>query len=43
MPEHAPPGPVRRPLPLGWLALLPGVLVGFCLGAWILAVACNYP
>lgn len=39
MPEHAPPGPVRRPGLLGWIALLPGVLVGFCLGAWMLGVA----
>ncbi|EGZ4347897.1 TIGR03747 family integrating conjugative element membrane protein [Salmonella enterica subsp. enterica serovar Portland] len=39
MPDHAPPGPVRRPGLLGWIALLPGVLVGFCLGAWMLAMA----
>lgn len=38
MPEHA-PQPVRRPGLLGWIALLPGVLVGFCLGAWTLAIA----
>lgn len=29
MPEHASPGPVRRPGRLGWIALLPGVLIGF--------------
>ncbi|WP_154923338.1 TIGR03747 family integrating conjugative element membrane protein [Klebsiella grimontii] len=42
MPEHAPPGPVRRPGLLGWLALLPGVLAGFCLGAWMLAIALEW-
>lgn len=42
MPEHAPPGPVHRPGLLGWLALLPGVLVGFCLGAWMLAIALEW-
>lgn len=42
MPEHAPPQPVRRPGLLGWLALLPGVLVGFCLGAWMLAIALEW-
>ncbi|ECG3781091.1 DUF4400 domain-containing protein [Salmonella enterica subsp. enterica serovar Breukelen] len=42
MPEHAPPGPVRRPGLLGWIALLPGVLVGFCLGAWMLAMALEW-
>ncbi|ECG1191102.1 TIGR03747 family integrating conjugative element membrane protein [Salmonella bongori] len=42
MPEHAPPGPVRRPGLLGWLALLPSVLVGFCLGAWMLAMALEW-
>ncbi|MDM7158761.1 TIGR03747 family integrating conjugative element membrane protein [Klebsiella pneumoniae] len=42
MPEHAPPGPVRRPGLIGWLALLPGVLVGFCLGAWMLAIALEW-
>ncbi|HHC5281393.1 TPA: TIGR03747 family integrating conjugative element membrane protein [Salmonella enterica] len=42
MPEHAPPGPVRRPALLGWLALLPGVLAGFCLGAWMLAIALEW-
>ncbi|VEA09326.1 integrating conjugative element membrane protein, PFL_4697 family [Salmonella enterica subsp. enterica serovar Sanjuan] len=42
MPEHAPPGPVRRPGILGWIALLPGVLVGFCLGAWMLAIALEW-
>lgn len=41
MPEHA-PQPVRRPGLLGWLALLPGVLVGFCLGAWMLAIALEW-
>lgn len=42
MPEHAPPGSVRRPGLLGWIALLPGVLLGFCLGAWILAIALEW-
>lgn len=42
MPEHAPPGPVRRPGRLGWIALLPGVLAGFCLGAWMLAIALEW-
>ncbi|EGS1128094.1 DUF4400 domain-containing protein [Salmonella bongori] len=42
MPDHAPPGPVRRPGLLGWIALLPGVLVGFCLGAWMLAMALEW-
>ncbi|MGH5636901.1 TIGR03747 family integrating conjugative element membrane protein [Citrobacter portucalensis] len=42
MPDHAPPGPVRRPGLIGWLALLPGVLVGFCLGAWMLAIALEW-
>ncbi|ECG1274124.1 TIGR03747 family integrating conjugative element membrane protein [Salmonella enterica subsp. diarizonae] len=42
MPDHAPPGPVRRPGLLGWIALLPGVLVGFCLGAWMLAIALKW-
>ena len=42
MPEHAPPQPVRRPGLLGWLALLPGVLAGFCLGAWMLAIALEW-
>ncbi|ELN8035919.1 TIGR03747 family integrating conjugative element membrane protein, partial [Salmonella enterica] len=41
MPEHA-PQPVRRPGLLGWLALLPGVLVSFCLGAWMLAIALGW-
>ncbi|MDM3339782.1 DUF4400 domain-containing protein [Citrobacter sp. Cb043] len=41
MPEHA-PHPVRHPGLLGWLALLPGVLVGFCLGAWMLAIALEW-
>lgn len=39
MSDHAPPGPVRRPGLLSWIALLPGVLVGFFLGAWMLAIA----
>lgn len=39
MPDHAPQRPVRRPGLLGWLALLPGLLAGFCLGAWMLAIA----
>lgn len=42
MPDHASQGPVRRPGLLGWLALLPGVLVGFCLGAWMLAMALEW-
>ncbi|EKH2093914.1 TPA: TIGR03747 family integrating conjugative element membrane protein [Salmonella enterica] len=42
MPEHAPPGPVRRPGLLGWIALLPGMLAGFCLGAWMLAIALEW-
>ncbi|EAV3918228.1 TIGR03747 family integrating conjugative element membrane protein [Salmonella enterica] len=42
MPEHVPPGPVRRPGLLGWIALLPGMLVGFFLGAWMLAIALNW-
>lgn len=42
MPEHAPQGPVRRPGLFGWIALLPGVLVGFCLGAWMLAIALEW-
>ena len=42
MPEHTPQGPVRHPGLLGWLALLPGVLVGFCFGAWILAIALEW-
>ncbi|ECG0938615.1 TIGR03747 family integrating conjugative element membrane protein [Salmonella enterica subsp. salamae] len=42
MPDHAPPRPVRRPGLLGWIALLPGVLVGFCLGAWMLAIALEW-
>ncbi|EEJ2348846.1 TIGR03747 family integrating conjugative element membrane protein [Salmonella enterica subsp. enterica] len=42
MPEHVPPGPVHRPGILGWIALLPGVLVGFCLGAWMLAIALEW-
>ncbi|EFT1985586.1 TIGR03747 family integrating conjugative element membrane protein [Citrobacter freundii] len=42
MPEHAPLHPVRRPGLLGWLALLPGVLAGFCLGAWMLAIALEW-
>ncbi|WP_288878517.1 TIGR03747 family integrating conjugative element membrane protein [uncultured Citrobacter sp.] len=42
MPEHVPLGPVHRPGILGWIALLPGVLVGFCLGAWMLAIALEW-
>ncbi|MCX9063637.1 DUF4400 domain-containing protein, partial [Citrobacter portucalensis] len=42
MHDHAPQGPVRRPGLLGWLALLPGVLIGFCLGAWMLAIALEW-
>ncbi|ENG0937822.1 TIGR03747 family integrating conjugative element membrane protein [Salmonella enterica] len=42
MPEHVSPGPVRRPGLLGWIALLPGVLAGFCLGAWMLAIALEW-
>ncbi|HAO8131166.1 TPA: DUF4400 domain-containing protein, partial [Salmonella enterica subsp. enterica serovar Livingstone] len=42
MSEHAPPPPARRPGLIGWLALLPGVLVGFCLGAWMLAIALEW-
>ncbi|EBA4497738.1 TIGR03747 family integrating conjugative element membrane protein [Salmonella enterica] len=42
MPDYAPPGPVRRPGLLGWIALLPGVLVCFCLGAWMLAIALEW-
>ncbi|EDV4561183.1 DUF4400 domain-containing protein [Salmonella enterica subsp. enterica] len=41
MPDHA-PQPVRRPGLLGWLALLPGVLAGFCLGAWMLAITLEW-
>ena len=41
MPDHA-PQPVRRPGLLGGIALLPGVLVGFCLGAWMLAIALEW-
>ncbi|HHN9425692.1 TIGR03747 family integrating conjugative element membrane protein [Citrobacter portucalensis] len=41
MPDHA-PQPVRRPGLLGWIALLPGVLVGFCLGAWMLAITLEW-
>ena len=42
MPDHLPPFPARRPGLLGWIALLPGVLVGFCLGAWMLAIALEW-
>ncbi len=42
MPDHAPPSPARRPGLLGWITLLPGVLVGFCLGAWMLAIALEW-
>lgn len=41
MPDHA-PHPVRRPGLLGWIALLPGMLVGFCLSAWMLAIALEW-
>ncbi|EDW6384716.1 TIGR03747 family integrating conjugative element membrane protein [Salmonella enterica subsp. enterica serovar Java] len=42
MPNNAPPSTVRRPGLLGWIALLPGVLAGFCLGAWMLAIALGW-
>lgn len=42
MSEHAPPPPARLPGLIGWLALLPGVLIGFCLGAWMLAIALEW-
>ncbi|ECE4236693.1 TPA: TIGR03747 family integrating conjugative element membrane protein [Salmonella enterica] len=42
MPEHVSPGPVHHPGLLGWLALLPGVLAGFCLGTWMLAIALEW-
>ncbi|EJM1219793.1 DUF4400 domain-containing protein [Salmonella enterica] len=42
MPDYAPPVPVRRPGLLGWIALLPSMLVGFCLGAWMLAIALEW-
>ncbi|OQV34779.1 integrating conjugative element membrane protein [Serratia nematodiphila] len=42
MPDHAPPSPAHRPGLLGWIALLPGVLAGFCLGAWMLAMALEW-
>lgn len=42
MPEYAPPSPARRPGLIGWLALLPGVLIGFCLCAWMLAIALEW-
>lgn len=41
MPEHA-PQPMRRTGLLGWFALLPGVLAGFFLGAWMLAIALEW-
>ena len=41
MPDNA-PQPMRRPGLLGWITLLPGVLVGFCLGAWMLAIALEW-
>lgn len=41
MSDHA-PKPVRHPGLLGWLALLPGVLAGFCLSAWMLAIALEW-
>ncbi|MBS3048840.1 TIGR03747 family integrating conjugative element membrane protein [Enterobacter mori] len=40
MSDNAPPA--RRPGLLGWIALLPGVMVGFCLGAWMLAIALEW-
>lgn len=42
MSEHPSSPPVRRPGLIGWIALLPGVLVGFCLGAWMLAIALEW-
>ena len=42
MSEHAPPPPARLPGLIGWLALLPGVLIGFCLGAWMLPIALEW-
>ena len=42
MPEQVSLGPIHRPGLLGWLALLPGVLVGFCLGASMLAIALEW-
>ncbi|HCL5346676.1 TPA: TIGR03747 family integrating conjugative element membrane protein [Salmonella enterica subsp. salamae serovar [1],40:z35:e,n,x,z15] len=42
MPEYAPPSPARSPGLIGWLALLPSVLIGFCLGAWMLAIALEW-
>lgn len=33
---------MRRPGLLGWFALLPGVLAGFCLGAWMLSIALEW-
>ncbi|HFD7156756.1 TPA: TIGR03747 family integrating conjugative element membrane protein [Enterobacter cloacae] len=42
MPERASPPPARRPGLIGWLALLPGVLIGFCLSAWMLAIALEW-
>lgn len=42
MSEHSPSPPVRRPGLIGRVALLPGVLVGFCLGAWVLAIALEW-
>lgn len=41
MPEHA-PLPVRCPGLPGWIALLPDMLIGFCLGAWMLAIALEW-
>lgn len=41
MPDHA-PSPAHRPSLPGWIALLPGMLVGFCLGAWMLAIALEW-
>lgn len=36
MPENV---PARRPGMIGRVALLPGLLTGFCFGAWLLAIA----
>lgn len=41
MSEHTPP-PLRRPGLIGWIVLLPGVLTGFCLGTWMLAIALEW-
>ena len=41
MPEHT-LHPVHHPGLFGWIALLPGVLAGFCLSAWMLAIALEW-